>query len=875
MPDTIPSEALSQPLYVNDAAALSAKLDCPGGLLREYWDDYQNRILEEPSLRSQMIFLPALLSGEFGEEAGDELRNYYRALAESDCAGDVQFHTWCRGGSVTRRVAFFDWLAHREHWQAADIEEAAEAFLGFAFKHSYQVLTVRRRASDNQALSMTLNCAVTGFIFGHKLGDHPTGKFLFEYGMSRLPDMIGLFPGDGYGGEGSTYTSHVNTPLAYWTAEFLRQVTGKDPLDTPFQPNQTTLRKMLEMELRLVSPGGLLAPWDHYGWQEAINASAFAYLAKATNNPRYLSLIPALGTWKNEGYLAWGQDDPMWTLLWWPEQYRDFDERELPEDLFSWFLPKTGAALDDCGRRSRLMQVWDLSATTMAGVGRGQVNPNHLILEYGGEPVFQDGVPDRDAAVDPFNYPQEKVLAGMSDSERGRYSKYLCGITGAEADWGGIIRGISPGLLGASNSIVIDREPWYWPGETRVGEPEFYGKVPGFQVVTADAASFYRPHYDVKRVRRTSLWADAGFGIVLDTVEAEAPHHWTWQVYTRPEVQFDAGSARIGLPEGSSPGGNSPGGSSVLLAWASGPEASIEAVPGYPHTHERRSQKLSLELDGQLAQFSLVIAPDAKSASIERNGSLLVVSVDGQRHELVVENFEGQLLQVGGKETKAAFALSHNGALHEVGRNQVPRFQPDENEHEDIVEECDFQVDEFRQVTAWETRPREAGRSRLSQVDAILAQLRSQEPSEAFLLEALETGEWPVQAAAAEVLGRLGCARAAPRLRRMLEKEHAIPEAELYPGDETSGEGPAKRWRLKAALIVALGKLNDRETVPLLARIIADSRDFYGVYSVAAQALGRIGGEEAKRALAPILDEVEINTFMRARDALKVIEAGG
>lgn len=858
----IAPSAAAQPLFLGDPLKLDEKLRTATGLLKEYRDDFYGRILSDPDPRAQMIFLPAAISDEYTGEAATALKGYYRALAQSDTANDVQFHTWCRAGSVTRRIAFFDWLAHRQVWTDADLEEAAESFLGFAYKHCYHVLTLRRRASDNQALSMTLNCAVAGFLFGHKLADHPTGKFLFEYGISRLPDMIGLFPGDGYGGEGSTYTSHVNTPLSYWTAEFLLRTLGQDLLDVPFEPNGTTLRKMVEMELHLLSPGGLLAPWDHYGWQKGINASAFAYLAKATGNPRYLSVIAALGLWEAPGYLAWGQDDPMWTLLWWPEDQNDYDDRALPEELFGWCLPKTGAALEDCKRRSRLMQVWDVSAETLAGVGRGQVNPNHIVFDYEGEPVLQDGIPDRDGG-DPWRYPPEKVLERTTAEERNRFQKYLQRIQGAKASWDNIVQSVSAGLLGAANSIVVDDEPWYWPGESRAGRAEFYAKTERLQVVTGDALPIYRPPYDLSQARRTSIWTDAGFGLVLDSLHADSEHGYAWQAYTRPGLVLSGESAKLPLPRDRS----------VLFAWQDGPAASVKVVDGYPDTDEKRSDLLSLTLRGQAAQFSVLLAPGTESASISRAENRLRVTLDGKTHEFVVENFDRARQEIGSTTTDAIFAWHDGESLVEVVESQMGTFQPDIRELEDLTRDCDPQRSELIDLAEWHAEPMAPGGSRLSQVDACLAQLRTAEIDEPFLLGMLRSGEWPVQAAAADVLGRRACRDAAGLLRELLEKEHAIPEPELYPPDGQGGEREGKRWRLKTALIAALGRLGDRETVPLLERINADSQDFYGVYSVAAQALGRIGGEGAEKALQPLLQEFEINTFMRARDALKALRS--
>ncbi len=829
-----PDQAMAEPLYVRSAEGLARKLENADGLLKKYWGDFQNRILADPKQRGQMLFLPALLpdKSDIMDEAAGHLRDYWRNLKNSDTANDVQFHTWCRGGSVTRRVAFFDWLAHQDYWSKAELEEAAEAFTGFAYKHSLQVMNGRRRASDNQVWSMALNCAVTGFIFGHKLSSHAIGKHLFDIGCGRLPDIIGLFPGDGYGGEGSTYTSHVNTPLAYWTAEFLQQILGRDVSSEPFKPNATTLRKLLEVELHLVSPGGQLAPWDHYGWQPAVNASAFAYLARISGNPRYLALIEALGIWPDPGYLAWGADDPLWTLLWWPEEYNDYAEKELPEELFGWFLPKTGAALDDCKRKTRLMQVWDRCAESIAGVGRGQVNPNHIIFELDGEAVFQDGVPAKGKSA--WELPAEKVLANLSAEERQRHLNYIRSISGSNLDWRVWLDSMAPGLMCGCNGIVIDDEFWYGPEGTRVGRAEFYAVQDDRQTVTADAAEYYRPRYDVEQMRRSSLWdAKHGFGVVLDTCRAGTSHRWTWQCLMRPFLELEGDSARLTLPNGQQ----------ILFAWQPGPKAELSLLDNFPDTHEQRSQRLTLDMEGDAVEFAFLIAPGAGSASIRRADDLITLVIDGQTHEFSMEDFE-----------------------------PMEAAAPDVTELSDVQVERDLQLAGLEARLTWQAEASPEANDKLSRIDGCCAQLAAAPPNAELLQRELESGDWPVQLAAAEALGRLGVEPARAELRRLLAAEHAIAPEELYPPDSVGGEAAGKRWRLKAALVTALGRLGDRDAVPLMARIIADNRDFYPVYSAAAQALGRIGGPEAKAALAPALKDTEINTRMRARHSRRILE---
>ena len=538
----IDPQAFRQPLLAGDPAALAAKLRRAAGLLGELC-----RERREPT-----GMLAALAFGEGLPAARAAVQRFVRGLPALDGSEAVELHTWCVCGTALRQAVFFDWLAARDAWSAEEIGETADLFLEFAYKHPLMVSLGRCRASNNQIFSLALFCAVVGFLFGHKLARRPAGRQLFEYGLGRLPDVIGLFPGDGYSGEGSTYTSHVNTPLACWTADFLRTLTGRDWLETRLAPNGTTLRRIIEMEMRIVSPGGLLAGWDHYGWQPAINASPFAYLARATGNPRYLSVIPNCVDWRSAGMLAWGADDALWSALWWPAEWAAYDDRRLPEELFGWFLPKTGAALDDCRRRCRLLQVWDACADLEGALGRAQCDPNHLLFECAGEPVLQDGVP-------------------------------------------------ADGRIGSANAIVVDDDRAYWPGRRCVGRPVAAGRGR----VSADCAEFYRPRFDVEVARRTSLWHAAGFGVVRDELAARTAHTWTWQAHLRPEVTLTEHTARVRLTNGHE----------VLLAWLPA-EARCVAVEGYPNTYEQRSCRLELRRRGAAAEFVVLIAPDAGTARV-------------------------------------------------------------------------------------------------------------------------------------------------------------------------------------------------------------------------------------------------------------------
>jgi len=828
------------PLFTGDPERLLAKLRGAGGLLEKYRDEFHQRLLLDPAMRSNIVFLPALLTGEGMDDARGALRQYWEALAREDAAWDVQFHTWCRSGTVLRKAVFFDWLACSGAWSDDEMAAAAESFLGYAFKNAYTVLLSRTRTSNNQALAMALNCAVIGYLFGMKHRRHGTGRFLFDYGVRRLVDLIGLFPADGYGGEGSTYTSAVNTPLAYWINEFFRQALGEEWLDKPFSPNNTTLRSILEMEQRLVSPGGWMPPWDHYGWSKPCNASPFAYLARVLHRPEYLSMIPAFNLWGGGGSLAWGHDDPLWTLVWWPEAFKDFNGTEPPAGLFGWFLPRTGAALDDATHKARLMQVWDACADGIAGVCRIQSNPNHIMFDYAGEPVFQDGVAG--AGKSPWGFTADQIFTGMKKEQRDRYVNYVLGNNTGQSNLQDLLDVLSTGMTGASNAIIVDEEPWHWPGSRCVGAPAAYIRENGLQAVAADCADFYKSRYDVERALRTSLWSDEGFGLVADSLQAGSAHSWRWQVHLRPDVTLVGDTARIALP----------GGRHVLLAWEHGPTARLSPLENFPKTQECRCVRLELLLERTAtAEFNVLIAPEAKSASIRRLGPNRVeVVIDGVRREV---------------------ALPRPGRLDVV---------PDVHELPDIAGDWEKlpELDACLKKTLGCSEPDvpallPESPGLLPALDACLAQLTATGLNMDLLRKALHHPRWPVRAAAADVLGRRGVSSEAPVLRRMLADEHAISAGELYPPTDAAPgarttEDLGKRWRLKAALVVALGRMKDEAAVPVMHGILKDGYDFHAVYSVIAQALGRIGGSAAIEALRLAQNEQEHNTTVRTQKAM-------
>jgi hypothetical protein len=155
------------------------------------------------------------------------------------------------------------------------------------------------------------------------------------------------------------------------------------------------------------------------------------------------------------------------------------------------------------------------------------------------------------------------------------------------------------------------------------------------------------------------------------------------------------------------------------------------------------------------------------------------------------------------------------------------------------------------------------------------------------LIETLRADDWRLQIAAADAVGRLGLVEAVPALLELFAKS----EAELpYPAltkwwswskmlhdakdngvDPDLPELGVKRWRVKRAVVTALGLLGDRRAVAPLEAALARCDDFFPVTSQLAVALGRLGAPSSVAVLERHVDHAEVNTRVHARLALQLL----
>jgi len=70
--------------------------------------------------------------------------------------------------------------------------------------------------------------------------------------------------------------------------------------------------------------------------------------------------------------------------------------------VLNWAIPEVVAhklafieeIIEHLSSKLRVMLIWDRCSGSLQGIGRGQVNPNHLMIDLGGEPVTADGWED-------------------------------------------------------------------------------------------------------------------------------------------------------------------------------------------------------------------------------------------------------------------------------------------------------------------------------------------------------------------------------------------------------------------------------------------------------------------------------------------------
>lgn len=159
-----------------------------------------------------------------------------------------------------------------------------------------------------------------------------------------------------------------------------------------------------------------------------------------------------------------------------------------------------------------------------------------------------------------------------------------------------------------------------------------------------------------------------------------------------------------------------------------------------------------------------------------------------------------------------------------------------------------------------------------------------------LFIDALKSPDWRVQMAAADMTGRFGLRDAVPALLELFtesEKELPYPPltkwwvwSKMLRGpDREVGPDPTlpmpiavKRWRVRRAVITALGRIGDHRAVAPIEKALTRCDDFFPVTSQLAVALGRLGSPSSIPVLQRNYHHAEYNTQVHSRLSLALLK---
>jgi HEAT repeat protein len=532
------------PLLLGDTwDGLAAKLLDPQSPLAPWWGHFSRLGRTEPVWYSPYTVLTAALTGEAADiaRARQAFLRFVALQAEGEASIDAQYHTHVVTAPLGRWAIFYDWIADRGWFSAAEDRQVRDYLLHFGNLFALQHVQSRRLDFDNQVLANAFGATAVGYVLGYKRGDSALARRMYHSGLAALQMLLARIPAGGYSGEGSTYQEHVVAPLTLLSALLVEEITGV-ALVRGETPVARAIREMLALSYDMIGPNGLLPAWDDHGFQPATNKMVLAYQARLTGDPRPLAAIRDLHLWYRPTMPAWEIDDRLWTLVWWPMAL----ESAPAFHAAPWLREEIGGALVDQSRGLRLFQYWD-QCYGVPFSGRAQVDPNAITLEAFGSPLLVDGNGTLDPALAPV--PTAPVLAYIGERTRASVGEYLFSAWGVRSTEDELTRMAMNGSVSGANALILDGESWYVPLAARQGHGEALHAHGELQVLRSDATAIYRDRYDVSAVTRASMLVAGRYLLISDRVRAATPHAITWQAFLRRHVVQDGACVRVETPE--------------------------------------------------------------------------------------------------------------------------------------------------------------------------------------------------------------------------------------------------------------------------------------------------------------------------------------
>ena len=520
------------PILIDDIDQLRQRMlagEAHDGRLRELWTLVKGSAQSAPFDFPWFTPFVALMTRDPRDiaNAAEVLRRYVGKLDSMYFSPGLQFHFWCFAFPHAKWCLYFQWLCTLGAFSDDEAQELAAQLIEYHFVNFLYGLRTKPEPEcvDNQALSLALSTTLVGYMFAQAPYHSHMAQIMRDEGLRRLPGIIGDMPPSGYSGEGSSYMDCVNGPAIPLAIELLQRITGESGLlHRQLTPNGATPYSVLLMVAREWMPGGLLLPWDNYGYQFGVRAP-LAYAARMTGEPLFADILQHECIWSYDIGTGWAYDDLVWTLIWWPEHIHT---PHTPVAR-SWYEPDIGGALVSPARHYYAMQMWDDSTPVVPT--RAHVNPNAVIFNGYGVPLSADGSPT----------PQGSARFRFADTVR-RVNFFAMGQED-EYNYG-------DGCGGAHSIVLVDG----WEGmrmHTDVPQHAATSADLSHQTIVCDVAPTYQERWpDILRMeRRTTLCAERFF-VIEDVCVATQVHQWTTRFVLRPAFVAHTHGAKIMTPEG-------------------------------------------------------------------------------------------------------------------------------------------------------------------------------------------------------------------------------------------------------------------------------------------------------------------------------------
>ena len=539
------------------------------GKKRELWELVRTSARNAPLDFGWFVPFVAVITREKTdiENARKIIFTYIDKLGPMEFCSGLQYHFWCFAFPHAKVCMYFQWLCTVGAFSGEEEEYIAERLISYHFTNFFYGMRTKPdpECVDNQTLSLCLSTTMVGYIFSQGKRPSKMAEIMLREGRRRLPIVIGDMPVSGYTGEGSSYMDCVNGAAIPLAVETLELITGeRNLLFKAFGPSGAKPVNVLRMVAREFMPGGLLLPWDNYGYQFGVR-SALAYGAGKTGEKLFFNVLEKECIWTYDIGIGWAYDDLVWTLCWWPD-----NEAKDKDDGRNWFESMTGGTLVSGDCNNYLMQMWDESTPIIPT--RAHVNPNAVLFNGYKVPISADGSPMPGKAHS-FQFEDTwRTVGFLAINTESRYN-YGDGCCGAHS---GIIIDDNEGMR-----VYTDDTQFKSSGYTQEKEHS----------VWADVTPVYRENFEDAQViyRKSSLHCDRFF-IVEDYVRFENPHKITSRFLLRPEVKVMDGSVKVTTDEGVT---------LYLKNLLGGDEISVKDIENHPFKPDGRSQAVDFSQSGQ------------------------------------------------------------------------------------------------------------------------------------------------------------------------------------------------------------------------------------------------------------------------------------